>query len=85
MILKVYTVYDSKAEAFLQPFFSQSKGVAIRSFQEAVRDEKSNISKYPEDFTLFELGEYDDANSKFNLHNTPQSLGVAVEFLTPKG
>jgi len=85
MILKVYTVYDSKAEAYLQPFFSQSKGVAIRSFQEAVRDEKSNISKYPEDFTLFELGEYDDANSKFNLHNTPQSLGVAVEFLTPKG
>lgn len=85
MILKVYTVYDSKAEAYLQPFFSQSKGVAIRSFQEAVRDEKSNISKYPEDFTLFELGEYDDANSKFNLHDTPQSLGVAVEFLTPKG
>lgn len=85
MILKVYTVYDSKAEAYLQPFFSQSKGVAIRSFQEAVRDEKSNISKYPEDFTLFELGEYDDSNSKFNLHNTPQSLGVAVEFLTPKG
>ena len=85
MILKVYTVYDTKAEAYLQPFFSQSKGVAIRSFQEAVRDEKSNISKYPEDFTLFELGEYDDATSKFNLHITPQSLGVAVEFLTPKG
>jgi hypothetical protein len=85
MILKVYTVYDTKAEAYLQPFFSQSKGVAIRSFQEAVRDEKSNISKYPEDFTLFELGEYDDSTSKFNLHITPQSLGVAVEFLTPKG
>ncbi len=85
MILKVYTVYDTKAEAYIQPFFSPTKGLALRSFQEALIDEKSNISKYPEDFTLFELGEFDQETAKFNLHNTPQSLGVAVEFLTPKG
>lgn len=85
MILKIYTVFDSKAEAYIQPFFSTTKGLALRSFQEALSDSNTNISKYPEDFTLFELGEFDQQTSKFNLHNTPQSLGVAVEFLTPKG
>ncbi len=81
MIIKVFTVYDSKAEAYLQPFYSQSKGSAIRSFQEAVNDPKSNIGKYPADFTLFELGSFDDSNCRFVLNSTPTNLGLGLEFL----
>ena len=37
------------------------------------------FSKYAEDYTLFELGEFDEATGQFSLHNTPVSLGKASE------
>lgn len=84
MIQKLFTVYDSKAETYLQPFCAPTKGIAIRSFQDSVRDTSSNLHKYPEDFTLFELGSYDQSKATFSLHPSPQSVGVAIEFLEPK-
>lgn len=80
MKLKVYSIYDSKVEAYLNPWFAQAKGEAIRALTELVNDSKTNIGKYPADFTLFELGEYDNANAQFNLHSAPVSVGVAIEF-----
>lgn len=80
MIHKVYTVYDSKAEAYLPPFYQQTKGTAIRVFTETANDPQSAVSRYAEDFTLFELGSYDDNQATFNLHKTPISIGKAIEF-----
>jgi hypothetical protein len=80
MILKVYSVYDSKAEAYLSPMYFQSKGQAVRSFTEVANDKTSAIGKYPEDFTLFEIGDFNDSTCKFFLYDTPYSLGVALEF-----
>lgn len=84
MKLKVFTCYDCKVESYGNPFFMKTKGEAIRGFAEVSNDEKSQIAKYPEDFTLFELGEYDDSNGKFVLHSTPISIGKAIEFVKPK-
>lgn len=81
MIVKMYAVYDSKVEAFLSPLFFQSKGQAVRAFTDAIADSSSPISKHPEDFTIFELGSFDDSNAKFDLHATPISVGVAIEFV----
>lgn len=82
MILKIFTVFDSKAEAYLPPFFLGSTGLAIRSFTDTVNGTDNNIAQHPEDYTLFELGEYDDANAIINQYSTPKSLGVAIEFKT---
>jgi hypothetical protein len=81
MITKMFTVYDSKTEAYLQPFFVASKGAAVRSFADAVNEEGHQFNKYPEDFTLFELGEYDDSNASIKKHDALIALGIAVEFL----
>lgn len=80
MILKIYTVYDSKVEAYLRPFFMQSRGEAIRAFTDAVNDQNTQFNKHPEDFTLFELGMYDDQNGGIEMHTAKVSLGTAVEF-----
>lgn len=58
--MKIYSIYDSKSEAYMNPWYARTKGEAIRSFEQACKDEKSQLSKYPEDFTLFELGEFDE-------------------------
>lgn len=79
MKIRVYTVYDSKVQAYMRPFFQVSKGEALRSWIDAVNDGQTAMNKHPEDFTLFELGEWDDQSAVFQEHSTPLSLGVAIE------
>lgn len=79
MISKAFTVYDSKIGAYLAPFFMKSRGEALRAWMDIVNDEKSAFNKHPEDFTLFEVGEYDDEKGQFKNLLTPHSLGVATE------
>lgn len=79
MLHKMYSVYDSKAEAYLPPFFASTKGVALRRFITSVNDPDHQFAIYPGDYTLFEIGEYDDQTGQVVSCN-PISLGVAVEF-----
>ena len=76
----IYVVFDSKAEAYNTPFFMGAKGEAIRGFETEANNLQSMIGQHPSDFTLFELGTYDEKTAKFQMHKTPISLGVAIEF-----
>lgn len=76
---KVYTVYDSKTEAYLKPFFMRTKGEAIRAFQDTVNDESSQFWKHPEDYTLFEIGEYDELSARMMPNEALIPLGTALE------
>lgn len=82
MMLKVFSIFDSKVAAYLQPFFMRTKGEAIRAFTASLADPSSNFCKYPGDYTLFELGSYDDSTAEFVLNDSPVNLGVALEFLS---
>lgn len=83
MITKIFSIYDSKAENFNLPVYLQSSGLAIRTFSDSVQDPNSPFAKHPADYTLFELGTYDDQTSTFDIFPTPKSLHVAIEFITP--
>lgn len=80
MVIKVYNVYDSKIEAYMPPFFMRNKGEALRAWAATVNDEKSTFCAHPADFTIFEIGEYDDASGSISMYNTKVSLGTALEF-----
>lgn len=80
MIQQVFCYFDSKAEVYLQPFFAQAKGSAIRSFSDLVNDASSTFGKHPSDFVLFYIGEYNHQNAEFT-PLTPTSLGVGNEFV----
>lgn len=78
MITYLFSVRDKAVGAFLQPFFSRSKGEALRSFTEAVNDEKSMFHKHETDYTLFYLGEFDDVSGLFAT-SEPERLLTAME------
>ena len=80
MKLKIFSIYDSKAEAYHQPFYLTTKSLAIRQFTDLANDNSSQISKHPADFTLFYIGEYDDHTASFDLEKTKIALGTALEF-----
>lgn len=78
--MKTYVVYDSAAEAYGIPFFIRSKGEALRGFAQAAKDPQSQISKHPADFTLFEIGEYNEFKGEISLYQAKVNLGTAVEY-----
>lgn len=78
MIFKMMAVFDAKAVTYGVPFFSQNRAVGVRSFKALSNDPGSMVSKSPEDFSLFELGEFDDTSAAFALHDQPQFITNAL-------
>jgi len=78
--MKIFTIYDSKAEAYLTPFFLKTNALAIREFETVSNQPESNFCKYPEDYTLFLLGEYSEETAIFTMEKTAVPLGKAIEF-----
>lgn len=62
MNLKVFSVRDMKAEAFLQPFFSPTPGAALRAFGDACLKSDSPFNAHPSDYILYEIGTYEDGD-----------------------
>lgn len=82
MKLSVYSIFDSAASAFVQPFMMHNDGLAIRAFQDNVNaKEENNISKHPEQFTLFKLGEFDDKTAQYTLEDSPKSIAIGVQLI----
>lgn len=62
MIHLMYSVFDKKVGAYAQPFFCTHEQVALRAFASACADKDLTIGKFPEDYALYRLGEFDDAS-----------------------
>lgn len=80
MILKLFTVHDAKAEAYLSPFFAPTTGIAIRIYTDMSNEASHAFHQHPEDYTLFELGSYDDSNAQITSLPTPMPLGKALDY-----
>jgi len=76
---QVFTVFDQKAAAYLTPLFQVSRGVAARLFIAAVRDREHEFGRFPEDFTLFYLGEYDEATAEFRMVQNPEVVMTGLQ------
>lgn len=59
MILSVFTILDSKIGSYMNPFYAKNKGQALRDFIDLMKDSQSVISKHPEDYSLYEIGSFD--------------------------
>lgn len=78
---KFFTVYDSKAEAYMRPFVQTSAGVALRDFETAINTKGSPFNLYPGDYTLFEIGTFDEQTADIEKLKTPINLAVGHTLL----
>lgn len=62
--MKLYSIFDAKANTYCAPFECVSNGVAIRQLMDLVSDAKTTVSKYPEDFSLYFVGDFDTDNGQ---------------------
>lgn len=81
MIQKVFSVYDSKAEAFLLPIYAATTAVAIRMFGAACNDPKTDFARYAGDYTLFEVGTWDTTTGDHEKLEAKINLGLAITFV----
>lgn len=79
MKTKLYTVYDHDAAAYLAIFSMINHNMALRAFTESANDPNHLFCKYPDKYTLFHIGEYDDLTGKIYQDKTHTSLGLASE------
>lgn len=81
MPIHVFSVYDSKAQAFLTPFFERNSLTAARAFAKAANTEGHNFKEHGSDYTLFHIGTWDEETGIIEASNAKTSLGTALEHL----
>lgn len=79
MMLKIVSVYDSAAKAFSRPGFAPNEHIARREFGEFCNQADHPFCKHASDFTLFELGEFNDETGAITSHKSPVKLALAIE------
>lgn len=81
MKLCVMALYDGKVRAFSAPFFSPSEEAGVRAVLDQARGGgNETLNRHPEDFTIYRLGIYDDADGAL-VGEPPHSLGLVSGFL----
>lgn len=83
--MKIFAIYDSKAEAYHQPFFQNTVGLAIRAFTTAANDESSAFHAHSGDYSLFEIGEFDERSGKITGLSAFNNFGTALQYREDKG
>lgn len=77
--LIVLSVFDSKTKEYTTPHYAKTKAEAIRSFMSACEDTNTNLNKYPSDFSLEHIGEFNSTSSTLT-SKIPEQLAHASEF-----
>lgn len=81
----MYSIFDTKAEHFNVPFFMPNQAMAQRAFNDLAVDPKTLVGKHPEDYMLYEVGEFDDITGECKeqkavcLGHAPQS-NIKIKF-----
>lgn len=79
MKLQMYAVYDSKVEMYMEPFFAQTNGAALRMFADAANSEGHQFNRHAADYTLFNVGAFDQDAGMLE-PSAPVTLGNALEY-----
>jgi len=70
-MMQIYSIFDRKTAAYMQPFFALTDGAALRTVMSSM-GEGSMFKAYPGDFDVFRLGRFDEGSGE---------ISSAVDFL----
>lgn len=76
MIIHYFSIYDKKALQFGPLFASHTPGSAERSFKDAMANPEAPYGKYPDDFALYQIFDFDDEQGIITQTHEPPQLVV---------
>lgn len=81
--MKIVAVRDRALDSFGTPFFVYAVGQAIRSFDDEINRPDSPMGQHPEDYDLYELGEYFEQAGTIQAVSTPRMLAIGKDVRRP--
>jgi len=78
--MKIFSVFDQKASAYLPPFFLPNRPIAVRTFADCVNTPDHPFNKHPADYLLVELGEWDETSAAIDLYPALVTIGTGFEY-----
>lgn len=63
----MYSCLDHKAGVFMTPYFAVNDATGVRAFGMALEDKGTPCGHFPEDFSLYRLGYFDDGDGVISL------------------
>lgn len=81
METKIFSIYDDKAKAYMMPFYSPQTGSAIRAVVTQLKDPNSMLSQHPNDFTLYEIGVFNDQDGILDPAQPALFVGKLSDYL----
>lgn len=75
--MKIFSVLDIKAGCYMKPFADLNTASALRSFCSVTNEKDSTFHKFPDDFALCEIAEFDMQNGVLTPFDNPINLGSA--------
>lgn len=86
VLLRLYSIYDLKAEQFSPPQVYHNDMLALRGFESLVNDNKTLINSYPEDFSLYYVGNLGDTDGRYYIDGpdetrVPVLVGRALDYV----
>lgn len=80
--MKLVSVQDLKAQAFLAPQAVPTTSVALRMFESECKNKDTMFHKHPADFILFEIGEWDERTGDLTPYSKPTALATASDYVS---
>lgn len=77
---KLYALRDIKTGAFDRPVMVSVQIEIERMLVEVVNDPRNQLAKYPEDFELYYLGEYDKQCGRLIQDEPPRFLATLSDY-----
>ena len=83
MKTEMFVIFDTVAKIYNKPFFLVNLPSAQRAAQDLINNRDHEISRNPQDYTMWHLGSYDDETAQFDLLLTPKCL-IKFHEVTPQ-
>lgn len=78
--MKLIAVKDMKAQLFLKPHFENSLADATRSFSVMANEGENMLSKFPNDFRLLHIADFNIETGILTSLSQPADLGSVADY-----
>lgn len=79
MKINAYVIFDAPAQIYNKPFYFLNDQIAERAMGDLINDASTDIANHPADFTLWNIGTYDDTTAQFESNDKPKLICRAHE------
>lgn len=78
--MKLFAIKDMKAQTFFRPTVASSTAEALRTFEIVANEGDSMISRFPNDFRVFHIADFDVLTGVIQPLDHLADLGSAQDF-----